>query len=46
MLFVPMAFNPKAPTAKAYQAASVVSFAITSGGWLGVARAARRWARS
>lgn len=46
LLFVPMAFRRDAPTTKPYQAASVASFTLTSAGWLGIARAAHRWARS
>lgn len=42
LLFVPLAFNPKATRTIAYQAASTVSFAVTTAGWLGLAVAARR----
>lgn len=42
LLFVPLAFDEKAPRTRAYQLASIASFTITSAGWVGIARAARR----
>lgn len=45
LLFVPLAFRPDAPKRLPYQAASVASFTVTSAGWVGLARAARRAAR-
>lgn len=45
LLFVPLAFTPDAPKRLPYQAASVASFTITTAGWVGLARAARRAAR-
>lgn len=45
-LFIPLAFDPKAHRTKAYQLASVLSFTITSAGWVGIARAARRALRN
>lgn len=44
-LFLPMAFEPEAPKRRWFQLASVISFTITSAGWVGIARAARRAAR-
>lgn len=45
-LFLPLAFDRNAHRTKAYQLASVVSFTITSAGWVGIARAARKALRS
>ena len=42
LLFVPLAFDPKAPAKKAYGLASAASFTVTCAGWFGIARAARR----
>lgn len=46
LLFVPLAFQPDATRRLPYQAASAASFTITTAGWVGLARAARRAARS
>ena len=45
-LLVPMAFKKDAAGTKAYMAASVASFTVTCAGWIGVAAAARRNART
>lgn len=42
LLFVPLAFNPRATKTVAYQVASAASFTVTTAGWLGLARAARQ----
>ena len=42
LLFVPLAFDPKAPAKKSYGLASAASFTVTCAGWFGIARAARR----
>lgn len=41
-LFLPLAFDRRAPKKRSYQLASVASFAITSAGWVGIAWARRR----
>lgn len=41
VLFVPLAFGPRATRSPAYIAASVASFTVTCAGWVGIARAAR-----
>lgn len=46
LLFVPLAFDTEAGSTKAYQAASVLSFATTCAAWIGIARTARRAARA
>lgn len=46
LLFVPLAFKPAAAGSRSYAAASAASFTVTCAGWVGVARAARRSARS
>jgi hypothetical protein len=46
LLFIPLAFRPTAPSSKLYAAASAASFAVTCAGWVGLARTARRAARS
>lgn len=40
LLFLPLAKDPKIAATRAYALASVVSFAVTTAGWFGVARAA------
>lgn len=44
LLFAPMAFRQDVMGTRAYQVASVASFAVTTAGWWGVARTAKRWA--
>lgn len=46
LLFVPLAYGDEKGASKAYMAASVASFTVTCAGWVGLARAARRAARS
>lgn len=46
LLFVPMAFRDDVMKSKGYLAASVASFVVTTAGWLGIANAARRWAKN
>lgn len=46
LLFVPMAFRKDAARSKSYALASVASFTITCAGWVGIAKAARRAAKS
>lgn len=42
LLFVPMAFKPNVTRTIAYQVGSVASFTVTTAGWIGIARAARK----
>jgi len=42
LLFVPLAFRPKAAGSPAYVAATLASFTATCAGWVGIARAAGR----